>query len=171
MGEFLSNISTIYWWVSVVVVGILLNVFSAYIRDALDWIFSRLSKWWSVRTETKRAERQKQLKLLFNDKEAQDEMIREEFRDRLNAIKIFIFSIMCILIGCYIDFRLQQQYSLSLMIASYSFFIFSLILLFTDFSLWSKAVDQDLMVYEVKQKEKPTVIIPGQKQTNIYPIK
>jgi hypothetical protein len=155
----------------VVAVGIILNVFSAYFRDAIDWTLSQVSNWWGNRTEAKRKQRQEKLNQLVHNKEAQEEMVKEEFRNRINATKVFVFSSLCLVLGFLADFRVQQQYSLSMMIFDYVLLILGLILMFGGISLWAKAEDQDLLVWEAKQRETPTVRVPGQKHTGIYPTK
>lgn len=49
MNEFLKSITTPAWWVSVVLVGVILNLAAAYLKPFLDYLGSRLSA--SVRRE------------------------------------------------------------------------------------------------------------------------
>jgi hypothetical protein len=48
--EFVTNLSSLYWWVSVVVVGILVNVCSTYLQKLLDSRMSRISDRWKKRS-------------------------------------------------------------------------------------------------------------------------
>ncbi len=44
MDQLLDNLRTPYWWISVVVIGLLLNIFSDYTRLALEKIFGKRVK-------------------------------------------------------------------------------------------------------------------------------
>ena len=44
-----------YWTISVVIVGILINLASAYLKNPLDRLVSKLSKKWRTRSEEKKA--------------------------------------------------------------------------------------------------------------------
>lgn len=51
MDEFTKLLVSPLWWLSVVVVGILINLASAYLKPRLDETFSRSSLWWRNRSE------------------------------------------------------------------------------------------------------------------------
>lgn len=51
MTEFLQSASTVNWWLSVVVVGLLINLLSAYLKVPLDAIGSRFFAFWRRRLE------------------------------------------------------------------------------------------------------------------------
>src|SRR5437879_5677234 len=50
-GEFF----TLYWWLSVVVVGIIINLASAYLKSPLDTFLSSFSARWKARVERNKA--------------------------------------------------------------------------------------------------------------------
>ena len=50
MTEFLINLSSVAWWISVVFVGLLINLVSAYIKPPIDMLGSKLSSAWRNRT-------------------------------------------------------------------------------------------------------------------------
>jgi hypothetical protein len=43
MGELIKQMSTPAWWISVVIVGVLVNIFSDYLKLGLDRFFGRFS--------------------------------------------------------------------------------------------------------------------------------
>ena len=51
MTELLNNLSSVGWWISVVLVGLLINLVSAYIKSPIDKLGSKLSSAWRHRTE------------------------------------------------------------------------------------------------------------------------
>jgi hypothetical protein len=67
MEEFIKSASSLYWWLSVVIVGIAINVFSAYIKQKLDRYLSSTSNWWRERSEAQLARRQEQICALRED--------------------------------------------------------------------------------------------------------
>lgn len=69
MQDFLNNnLGSAAWWISVVVVGILLNLISSYFRDYIDKFLSRVSGWWANRTDEKRKRTGHLVQFLVNDK-------------------------------------------------------------------------------------------------------
>ena len=51
MQEFLADLSTAYWWLSVVVVGLIINVAATYVRPLLDRTGSAASTHWRAASE------------------------------------------------------------------------------------------------------------------------
>ncbi|MFJ4349595.1 hypothetical protein ACIPZ5_01700 [Pseudomonas sp. NPDC089428] len=55
MEAFVENLTSTYWWASVVIVGLLISVFAAYVKSGIDSVFGRFSDVWKNRTEKKLA--------------------------------------------------------------------------------------------------------------------
>ena len=55
MEKFLLDVLSIYWWASVVIVGLLINLASAYIKAPLDRRIGSASHWWRRRSERRDA--------------------------------------------------------------------------------------------------------------------
>ena len=64
MNKLLSSLSSIYWWISVVVVGVSINIASVYITRKFDARLSRTSSWWKERSKKKKAEYLKDVAVL-----------------------------------------------------------------------------------------------------------
>lgn len=92
MKNFLTNLLSLYWWISVVVVGIVLNVTSAYIKTRLDRRLSGVSGWWRKRSEKERMKRETTLKRLKNNPHEQTLFAFGEMRNRLRAIQSFVMG-------------------------------------------------------------------------------
>jgi hypothetical protein len=58
MDSITQNLGSVNWWVGVVIVGILINLISAYLKKPADKFLSGFSNWWSTRTEKQRRERE-----------------------------------------------------------------------------------------------------------------
>lgn len=54
MSEFIQSVLSVNWWLSVVVVSLLLNLVSAYLKAPLDAMGGRLSSAWRRRSEAAR---------------------------------------------------------------------------------------------------------------------
>jgi hypothetical protein len=94
MNDFLNNISSIYWWISVVVVGIAINLVSHYLLKRLDAQFSKSSIWWKKISDKQKQERLQKIEGLRNDPQ---EVILESFselRYRLMTIMFSVFSVI-----------------------------------------------------------------------------
>jgi hypothetical protein len=94
MEEFINNLSSPSWWIGVVVIGILLNLLSDYLRQSLDKGSSRISRWWANRSEQSRRKRNEQLDVLRSDKQEQILLSTKEIVYRLQSI---FFVTLCIL--------------------------------------------------------------------------
>ncbi len=82
MVEFISSLSTLSWWLSVVVVGIALNLLSAYLKFPIDKLLSKISTSWSARTATLKTLRLLKVEELRVDKHKQQLLLAEESRSR-----------------------------------------------------------------------------------------
>jgi hypothetical protein len=70
MSRLLTDITSIYWWISVVIVGVLIHILGVFIARRLDTRLSKLSSWWRGRSEQRRLERRTEIaKLKSNDHE------------------------------------------------------------------------------------------------------
>ena len=86
LDEFLKNTSSAAWWIGVVVVGVVLNLVSAYLKKPIDLILSAVSSRWRRRSESARRERVALIAKIRGDKSLQTKLLADEMRERLNAI-------------------------------------------------------------------------------------
>jgi hypothetical protein len=59
------------WWLSVVVVGIAVNIFSVYVKQFLDRGNSRAASWWKTRNRRRREKYEAEVSALVGDDQAQ----------------------------------------------------------------------------------------------------
>ena len=112
MDEFAKSLTSLSWWLGVVLVGILLNVLSAYLNPAVDNLFSKVSSWWKNRSEEARAARTRLVAELRSDRHKQILILAEENRRRLQSIGYLIFSLIFLVL------YLSVKISTSLLVAS-----------------------------------------------------
>src|SRR6267142_4983574 len=56
MSDFLRSLTSLYWWISVVVVGLVINVLSNCATRKLDARLSKVSLWWRERSKQRQAD-------------------------------------------------------------------------------------------------------------------
>lgn len=105
MIDFLKNITSIYWWISVVVVGIMINLISYYLRKRLDNRLSAMSTWWSTRSKKQKDKRQKLILRLRNSQHEQILFAFSEMRCRIGAVMSLVFTLTFIVM-----FPLLEKY-------------------------------------------------------------
>ena len=71
MKTFIENLSSLEWWIAVVVVGIAVNMASSYIKGPCDRLFGAFSKWWINRSDVSRKDRAERVARLRASKEEQ----------------------------------------------------------------------------------------------------
>jgi hypothetical protein len=74
--EFVRNLQSANWWIGVFVVGIALNLLSAYLKAPLDKFFGSFWKRWAERNEAARA---KQIELIERIKDDRDALFATTF--------------------------------------------------------------------------------------------
>ena len=86
MDDFLQNLHSPYWWLSVVTVGIFLSIVAAYATRGLDRLFRSFGKRWSDRSEKSKERFARTVAALKKSPEARAAYFREEVRYRHTAI-------------------------------------------------------------------------------------
>jgi hypothetical protein len=93
MEEMLKTIATPQFWVLVVIVGILINLASAYLKPPLDRAFSAVSLRWATRTEEQRRQRLRRIECLSGNINEQLLASFAELRAGIWSIILYIFFI------------------------------------------------------------------------------
>jgi hypothetical protein len=99
MNEILELLTAPTWWISVVVVGIAINLISAYLKPTLDSRLSGISSWWRLRSERQRAERLALVEKLRNSQHEQLLASMDDLRDRSRAVYMLLIGIFAMLFG------------------------------------------------------------------------
>ena len=112
MVEFITSLSTLNWWLSVVLVGVALNLFSAYLKNPFDKLLSKISTSWSARTASQKTLRLLKVEELKVDKHKQLLLLAEESRSRNLCNSFLIISL--ILLVTYMFLSWLNIYSLAI---------------------------------------------------------
>ena len=94
MNEFLANLNSLYWWISVVIVGILINLISSYLKSKLDNTLSNVSTWWRKRSKAQSLKREQELNILRSNTHKQVILAFSEIRVRTICLLFFIFGFL-----------------------------------------------------------------------------
>jgi len=98
MDQFAKSLTSVSWWLGVVVVGVALNLISAYLKPKVDSTLSAASGWWKSRSEKQRAKRAEMIAFLRDNPDEQAFFIAEELRHRIRAVMWLIFSGLSLLL-------------------------------------------------------------------------
>lgn len=96
--EFLKSVATPEWWVSVALVGVLLNLVSRYLGKALDATVGRLSRSLTQASQVAREKRAAEIEQLRGDSELRLVLSQEEVRSRLRAVTLMLASVLFLIL-------------------------------------------------------------------------
>ena len=86
MNQFVRDVVTPYWWISVVIVGIIIHVVGTFVTKKVEAGSGGVSKWWLKRTVAQREKRRKSVEELLNDP-------HEEIISSIRAVTYIIRSL------------------------------------------------------------------------------
>ncbi|WP_129125907.1 hypothetical protein [Geomonas oryzae] len=101
MQDFLKNITSTSWWVGVVIVGIVINLVSSYLKPYLDEQMSKMSASKKALLDMKSQELKLLVLSIQNDKHTYIVESFNDLRHRNRALALFIMSVLL--------FALSQQ--------------------------------------------------------------
>jgi len=90
VSEIFDELSRPTWWISVVVVGLIVNLASAYLKGPLDNSLASSSAWWRRRSEKRRAEWERFVAEIGSSTEARNEAFFSEIRSRQKSASFLL---------------------------------------------------------------------------------
>lgn len=93
MEKFLQDMLSAYWWISVVVVGIIINLISTYIRPFLENRLSRVSCYWKNRRDTRIELFNLQVSLIKANADLRSVYALREIRYRVRCVEYLVVSL------------------------------------------------------------------------------
>lgn len=93
MNDFFSTFVNIEWLVSVVFVGLLLNIISHFLEKKLDDQLSNISTKWKTRSDKQKAKREEEIETIVNDPEEKSFYILRQNIKRQQSLIFLMFSI------------------------------------------------------------------------------
>jgi hypothetical protein len=144
-----TELSNPVWWFSVVIAGIAINVFSSYLRGALDKFFSKTSSWWRDKSAARKKAWEERVNKMVADHDEREAAVAEELRTRLKALFLFLSSLI---LFCYsfltgIIFTVIISNLLKII-----FFVFSIFFLFSGFLGWQLAESTEAELEEARNR-------------------
>jgi hypothetical protein len=94
--DFVNNVFTLEW-IGVVIVGIVINVLSAYLKGPCDWFFTRVSKWWATRSAKAKEARERRVAMLRNSKEERVMALLSTLHTRVRSVLMLLFGTLILL--------------------------------------------------------------------------
>lgn len=98
MNDFLNNLSSLGWWLGVVIVGLLINLVAAYLEPRFGIFMTRTSTWWAKRSAPQRTARDKRINRLRSSEHEQVLVGIRLIRYLLMSVQTFLFAIMFVLV-------------------------------------------------------------------------
>ena len=95
MEKFIAEVSSVYFWLGVVLVGLIINLASAYVKQPIDRVFGKVNQTWKARAE-KRWEHLRDFANALNDP---DYLTYIRWLERTNASQRIVGTIYTIATG------------------------------------------------------------------------
>lgn len=109
MDEFWKALASPVWWIGVVVVGIIINLVSAYTKPALDAVLRAASSTWRARSVRAAAAYEAEMAALRKDAELQTHYRHRELITRVNAVFYALISVVMFVVQLAVT--LQPEWS------------------------------------------------------------
>lgn len=140
MDELWGNLTSPYWWLSVVLVSVLINLASAYLKSAIDRLFSRIFSAWRARSDQRQAAHTRELAAMVGNSELQRQYEHMALRRKLDALFGLVFSLFVLLYkGMSVlvpALSISQDLGISAEASNAVFYILSSLLIFVSFKAY-----------------------------------
>jgi hypothetical protein len=90
MDKFIKEISSPYWWIGVVIIGIAINIASSYLKNIIEFILSRISNNWKLKQKERTIKTARIIDILKNKSELKVIYALRELRYRIRSISFLI---------------------------------------------------------------------------------
>ena len=157
MIDFINNLTSISWWIGVVIVGILLNIASMYLKSPIDQGLSLVSTKYRTRSKAKKAEREAKIKNLIG--KIQEQILYASkanlalgvgiFRI-VNGASLFIVSVLFVVLG-YQSLTIKNILGLRIIIRCAA--LYGGFMIFWGLFSLRKALDDQAILKEAKDRE------------------
>lgn len=161
MNEVAGYLSSFAWWFTAVVVAILVNLVSSYLRDGTDWVWRYAKRKLENRESgDARAKRIAESNAAFLEQLKSDESLRRflveaEMRARLMSLELLIVGLACAALGYYLVIH-PQQFLPS--VAGRAIGFFSLAPLFAGMQQFSLGHGLSRALLEVERSRRPDIL-------------
>lgn len=99
----MTELSKPVWWVSVVIAGIIINLFSSYLKNQLDRTISDTSSWWRNRSTARKQSYDKSVQRIQMDPAARQAVTVREFRYRIQSVHLALAAVMVLVLPIFLN--------------------------------------------------------------------
>ena len=99
MADFAKNLGSDYWWLSVVVVSVVLNMLSTFLYKRMDTTIGKASTWWRSRSELRARKFRDAVEFLRDNTHLLPLYLHAESRDRIRHVALLVLSILFFVIA------------------------------------------------------------------------
>lgn len=94
MGQFLNDLSSPYWWLSVVLVGIIINIVTEYLKPLIDKIWVAWSQRRRRKAQEEEAKSQKLRELLEEDSRRQEIWVGRMIDEQIRSNRYLVMALL-----------------------------------------------------------------------------
>jgi hypothetical protein len=112
MSDFIADLGSPRWWMSVVLAGIVVNIAASYLGKLLDARLTRASTWWRQRKASVERQRQATLGVLRANPDRRALLEAAEIRSRLRSLVFLVQATgMAVLIVLFVTFGVPKWFA------------------------------------------------------------
>jgi hypothetical protein len=142
MPTFGDNLTSLSWWLSVVFVGIAINLVSAYLKKHLDRQLGSVSRLWRVRSEKRSEETRSLIQALHSDPHKALVFSMQQANKGIQAVFMTIFGMSSWAIALVFGFVIKDSNPNVFFILAILFFTFSgCVFAFVGVLSWQESMD------------------------------
>jgi hypothetical protein len=112
----MENLTSPAWWIGIVIVGILINLVSAYLKPKFDLVLGSMSQKWAERSEKKRQQKKELLTSLINYEHRQTLTAIRALRSHIRSVLNLVFAVLFLVLGGYFPSTLALVQNAFLMV-------------------------------------------------------
>ncbi len=105
MSQLFNNFTSIGWWIGVVIVGLIINIVSTYLKPKIDVFLSSVSSKWATRNEKLRSARNIKVQLLRDNDHEQVMCYLQYLNQKLWVVIYMVFSVLTAVFAMYLKDR------------------------------------------------------------------
>jgi hypothetical protein len=157
MTDFFNNITSLSWWIGVVIFTIVLNLAAMYLKFPFDRLLSSISTKYRTRSKAKKAERELKIKNLVGNKHEQILFASQTIFTLVTSILGFLFTTFFVTMGSLVtvlkNLNPVLKNNLDLRIMARGSLIFGLVCMFWAQFKYTKANEDRKILKEAKDRE------------------
>ena len=156
MADFINNLTSINWWIGVVIVGLVIHIAGTYLKSPIDRLVSSISTKYQTRSKAKKAEREKEIMNLVGNKHEQILYVSKTNFTLVISVIWHLFAMFFFIVGILLQGfggHMIGKESLEFKILLCIIFTITALSMFRATSKYTKAIDERQILKEAKDRE------------------